>query len=579
MDKVKRTVNTVADRLTKTKIECMINEATTNEPWGVATSLLNDIADKMQGVKDGEDGMDLILKKLSSNPKQYNRIHKILNLIEHLLKVGSARCVTIIRDHAHRLRTFQEFSYRDNGVEKGQGIRDKARIISALLVDHRLLEHEREVAMENRKKFMGISSNDFPGQSSYSYSSHYSNTISKPSYSTPTTSYSTPATSTQFDYAPPEIPLGTPSEPYPDLFNTAKKPQAYVKPGAGSAQPQSQSTGNLFQNLQTKPKSQTMNLLDEASQEPKVEKKTETIPADIFSTPLDSSKIQSKSSLPQDLFPSQPASIKQTSSSLPDFTSKPSAQVDIFSASSQPTKPVSTNTLPDFSSLSSTKGDIFSTQPAERKKPNMFEGLQPKKKDDPITSPAPDSKSSTLLPDNLFDVSPPQPKQSEAFNLMTSMPQSIYNPPVPPQPQVQPYKPAELDPFASADPQYGMQNRVMLQQQGVYRQPGYVVPQYQVPVAASTTFVQRPQYPAYVAPQATQGAQKIHFNYADYTGPTITQLQTSPSLMATKPEKETKPKVGNPKEIESAIMNLDNLSLSLGSSKMLPSEGNSTINI
>jgi hypothetical protein len=572
MDKVKRTVNTVADRLTKTKIECMINEATTNEPWGVATSLLNDIADKMQAVKDGEDGMDLILKKLSSTPKQYNRIYKVLNLIEHLLKLGSARCVTIIRDHAHRLRTFQEFSYRDNGVEKGQGIRDKARIISALLVDHRLLEHEREVAMENRKKFMGISSNDFPGQSSYGYSSHYSNTISKPSYSTP-------ATGTQFDYAPPEIPVVTPSEPYPDLFNTAKKPQAYVKPGAGSAQPQGQSTGSLFQNLQTKPKSQTMNLLDEVSQEPKVEKRTETLPSDIFSTPLESPKIQSKSSLPADLFPSQPASIKSTSSSLPDFNSIPSTQVDIFGNSSQPTKPASSTTLPDFSSLPSTKADIFSTQQSEKRKPNMFEGLQPKKKDDPIISPTQDSKSSALLPDNLFDVSPPQSKQSEAFNIMTQMPQSIYNPPIPSQPQVQPYKPAELDPFASADPQYGVQSRVMIQQPGIYRQPGYVVPQYQVPTATSTTFVQRPQYPAYVAPQATQGVQKIHFNYSDYTGPTITQLQTSPSLMASKPEKEIKPKVGNPKEIESAIMNLDNLSLSLGSSKMLPSEGNSTIDI
>lgn len=70
-----------------------------------------------------------------SKSKEWRRIYKALNLLEFLIKFGSNRCVSSAKDELFRLRTLQDFNYMDSGIERGSGIREKARSICSLLED------------------------------------------------------------------------------------------------------------------------------------------------------------------------------------------------------------------------------------------------------------------------------------------------------------------------------------------------------------------------------------------------------------------------------------------------------------
>ena len=74
-------------------------------------------------------------RKLNSKPKDWRKIYKTLTVFEYLIKNGAPRCVQDIKDELFKVRSFSDFSYSEGGVEKGQGIRDKARMIVDLLSD------------------------------------------------------------------------------------------------------------------------------------------------------------------------------------------------------------------------------------------------------------------------------------------------------------------------------------------------------------------------------------------------------------------------------------------------------------
>ena len=98
--------------------------------------------------------------------------------MEHLLKFGAPQCVQEIRDEAFKIRQLVEFSYMEDGTERGQGgnfhlVRDKARLINMLVSDFQQLEAEREAARQLSSRYVGISSDEFysgGGRASYSSS-------------------------------------------------------------------------------------------------------------------------------------------------------------------------------------------------------------------------------------------------------------------------------------------------------------------------------------------------------------------------------------------------------------------------
>ena len=46
---------------------------------------------------------------------------------EYLIKNGCERCVDEIRDHSFRIRQLQEFNYYEEKLDRGQGVREKAK--------------------------------------------------------------------------------------------------------------------------------------------------------------------------------------------------------------------------------------------------------------------------------------------------------------------------------------------------------------------------------------------------------------------------------------------------------------------
>ncbi len=111
--------------------------------------------------------------------KEWRRLYKGVNLAEHLLKFGAPQCVQEIRDEAFKIRQLVEFSYMEDGTERGQGskfhlVRDKARLINILVSDFQQLEAEREAARQLSNRYVGISSDEYytgGGRAAYASSS------------------------------------------------------------------------------------------------------------------------------------------------------------------------------------------------------------------------------------------------------------------------------------------------------------------------------------------------------------------------------------------------------------------------
>lgn len=97
--------------------------------------------------------------------------------MEYLVKNGAPRCIQDIKDDLFKIRALQDFSYSENGIDRGQGgnnsiifyntliVRDKSRALCEILSDPSKLQEEREFARKTRDKFSGISSTSSDGTS------------------------------------------------------------------------------------------------------------------------------------------------------------------------------------------------------------------------------------------------------------------------------------------------------------------------------------------------------------------------------------------------------------------------------
>jgi hypothetical protein len=146
MDAIKRAANSIKDKLTKSPLERDLAEAMNNENWGAPNTMLHSIADRSYNPDDAAVAMKVIWENIRANSKEWRKIYKTLVLLEILLKHGSTRCVQEIRDETFKIRLLQDFSYMDAGQERGNGIREKSRVISEMISDYKKLEEEREKA-------------------------------------------------------------------------------------------------------------------------------------------------------------------------------------------------------------------------------------------------------------------------------------------------------------------------------------------------------------------------------------------------------------------------------------------------
>ena len=98
---------------------------------------------------------EFLFDKLSLEPHLWRKIYKALYLIDFLLKTSEERFETYVRTHLFNIKILESFKYIEKGVEKGIGIRDKAKFIGDLIKNHEMLIEEKEKAKIVRAKISG----------------------------------------------------------------------------------------------------------------------------------------------------------------------------------------------------------------------------------------------------------------------------------------------------------------------------------------------------------------------------------------------------------------------------------------
>ncbi|RYG59930.1 hypothetical protein EON64_19735, partial [archaeon] len=83
--------------------------------------------------------------------------------MDFLIKNGAERFIENCRDKLYKIRSLQDYNFYEANVDKGQGIREKAKQLVELLNSNEMIRTEREKARALRNKFVGIDSRNATG--------------------------------------------------------------------------------------------------------------------------------------------------------------------------------------------------------------------------------------------------------------------------------------------------------------------------------------------------------------------------------------------------------------------------------
>jgi epsin len=133
-------------------------EATTNDSSFASISLLNEISSRT----DNREDCDLVLrhcaKILTLKPKLWKKIQKGLSLIEHIIKTGSQDFIDKMKDEREKLKNLEDFSYEEDGIDRGNTIRNKAKYLVELLSDSFKLKEEKKKFSSWKSRIEGVAS-------------------------------------------------------------------------------------------------------------------------------------------------------------------------------------------------------------------------------------------------------------------------------------------------------------------------------------------------------------------------------------------------------------------------------------
>jgi len=139
----------------KSDVESRVYEVLSHKNWGASSTLLNDIAKDTYDYDKYTTVTRLMWEGMDNRPAAWRVVFKALTLLEHLVKNGSERCVDDARNHSHKLRSLNNFNYYEGTVDRGIGVKEKAKQIIEMLSDNDQIREEREKAKNLRDKFGG----------------------------------------------------------------------------------------------------------------------------------------------------------------------------------------------------------------------------------------------------------------------------------------------------------------------------------------------------------------------------------------------------------------------------------------
>ncbi|CAF0907797.1 unnamed protein product [Rotaria sordida] len=105
----------------------------------------------------------IIWKRLNDHGKNWRHVYKSLVLLDHLIKYGNERVSQQCKENIFAIQTLKDFQYIEDQKDQGYNVREKAKLLVALLKDDERLRNERRKAQEARERYvrqaMGMDSN------------------------------------------------------------------------------------------------------------------------------------------------------------------------------------------------------------------------------------------------------------------------------------------------------------------------------------------------------------------------------------------------------------------------------------
>jgi ENTH domain len=148
-------------------IEVQVREATNNDPWGVSTSAMADIARSTHHHDEYSLLFKMVWKRLNDRDHVMH-VQKALILTDYLLRNGAERFINDAKRRARDISALQKYKQYDaNNRDVGGEVRAKAKSVYELLTNDAKLAEERARAQAIRDvKLSGMGSDGYgPGMS------------------------------------------------------------------------------------------------------------------------------------------------------------------------------------------------------------------------------------------------------------------------------------------------------------------------------------------------------------------------------------------------------------------------------
>jgi epsin len=130
-----------------------VREATSNDPWGPSSTLMSEIADLTYNVVAFSEIMQMVWKRLNDHGKNWRHVYKALVLLEYLIKTGSEKVAQQCRENIFAIQTLKDFQYIEENKDQGMNVREKSKLLVALLKDEEKLKNERTRALKAKERF------------------------------------------------------------------------------------------------------------------------------------------------------------------------------------------------------------------------------------------------------------------------------------------------------------------------------------------------------------------------------------------------------------------------------------------
>jgi epsin len=162
MTTIRRQVKNVIKNYSEAEVK--VREATSNDPWGPSSTLMNEISDLTYNIVALSEIMRMIWKRLNDHGKNWRHVYKSLVLLDYLIKNGNEKVVQQCKEHIVTIQTLKDFQYMEENKDQGANVRDKAKNLVALIRDDDRFKQERQKALKARERYaqnaMGISSDN-----------------------------------------------------------------------------------------------------------------------------------------------------------------------------------------------------------------------------------------------------------------------------------------------------------------------------------------------------------------------------------------------------------------------------------